>query len=108
MKKINVILPYITNKYLLSILGFLVWMLWFDERNIFASLEQKAELKQLEEKKKYYSTEIVKAQEELTNLQNNPAALEKFAREKYLMKRKGEEIFIIEVPEEDKKTESPQ
>ena len=37
-----------------------------------------------------------KAKAELTDLQNDPAALEKFARERYLMKRDGEDVYIIE------------
>jgi hypothetical protein len=40
--------------------------------------------------------EIEKTKKELQDLQNNPAALEKFAREHYLMKKDGEDIYIIE------------
>ena len=47
-------------------------------------------------KKKYYQEQIEKAKAELTDLQNDPAALEKFARERYLMKRDGEDVYIIE------------
>ena len=47
-------------------------------------------------KKRYYEEQIEKAKAELTDLQNDPAALEKFARERYLMKRDGEDVYIIE------------
>ena len=86
----------ITNKYLLAIVLFTVWMCFFDQRDIFNTLEQKQKLKSLETKKHYYETEIKKAKQDLDNLQNSPAALEKFARERYLMKKDGEDIFIIE------------
>jgi len=93
MKKI---IPIITNKYLLAIVFFAVWMCFFDQRDIFNTLEQKQKLKALEAKKHYYQAEIEKAKQDLDNLQNSPAALEKFAREKYLMKKEGEDIYIIE------------
>lgn len=90
------LIPIITNKYLLAIVLFAVWMCFFDQRDIFNTLEQKQKLKSLETKKHYYETEIEKAKQDLDNLQNSPAALEKFARERYLMKKDGEDIFIIE------------
>lgn len=93
MKKIATIL---TNKYLVASVFFIVWMLFFDQRDYFQQRERKAELNKLEAKKRYYVEEIEKTRKQLQDLQNNPAALEKFARERYLMKRNGEDIFIIE------------
>ena len=93
MKKVTTIL---TNKYLLAGIFFIVWMLFFDQRNYFQQKETMAELDKLETKKKYYQEQIEKAKAELTDLQNDPAALEKFARERYLMKRDGEDVYIIE------------
>jgi cell division protein DivIC len=93
MKKITRI---VTNKYLLASGFFVVWMLFFDQRDFFQQRDRMEELKKLETKKRYYVQEIEKTQKELTDLQNNPAALEKFAREHYLMKKTGEDIYIIE------------
>lgn len=75
---------------------FLVWMLFIDQRDFFQQRERKAELDKLELKKRYYQSEIDKARKTLTDLQTNPAALEKFARERYLMKKDGEDIFTME------------
>lgn len=100
MKKISTI---ITNKYLLATGFFVVWMLFFDQRDYFQQRDRGAELKKLETKKRYYVQEIEKTQKELTDLQNNPAALEKFAREHYLMKKDGEDIYIIENSASQKK-----
>jgi cell division protein DivIC len=86
----------LTNKYLVVSAFFIVWMLFFDRRDFFQQKERSAELKKLETKKKYYTQEIEKAKKDLYDLQNNPAALEKFAREHYLMKKDGEDIFVIE------------
>jgi cell division protein FtsB len=93
MKKIASI---ITNKYLLASVFFVVWMLFFDQRDYFQLKDKQAELQKLETKKQYYVSEIEKAKKELQDLQNNPAALEKFAREHYLMKKDGEDIYLIE------------
>jgi cell division protein DivIC len=81
MKKI---LNILTNKYL------------FDQRDYFQLKERQLELRKLETKKQYYVQEIEKTKQELHDLQNNPAALEKFAREHYLMKKDGEDIYLIE------------
>ena len=75
---------------------FVVWMLFFEQRDYFQQRDRQDELKKLEVKKQYYVQEIEKTKKELQDLQNNPAALEKFAREHYLMKKDGEDIYIIE------------
>lgn len=86
----------LTNKYLVVSAFFIVWMLFFDQRDYFQQRERQTELDKLEAKKRYYVTEIAKTRKELEDLQNNPAALEKFAREHYLMKKDGEDLYIIE------------
>ncbi len=93
MKKIPSIL---LNKYLLAIGGFLVWMIFFDQKDFFYSSDRGHELKKLQEKKDYYTAEIAKAKQELSDLQGNPAAIEKFGRERYMLKKDGEDVFIVE------------
>ena len=95
MKKISSI---ITNKYFLATGFFVVWMLFFDMKDVSTQWDRRQELKKLEQKKHYYEQEITKAKKELSDLQNSPAALEKFARERYMMKKNGEDVFIIEKP----------
>jgi len=90
------IAPLLTNKYLLAIGFFFVWMLFFDQKDFFSTLEKRKELNSLVEKKQYYQQEIEKAKQELTDFQSNPAAIEKFARERYMLKKEGEDVFIIE------------
>lgn len=93
MKKIPAIL---FNKYLLTTVFLLVWMGFFDPKDFFWTSEQRGELVKLQEKKAYYTAEIAKAKQELIDLQANPAAIEKFARERYMLKKDGEEVFIVE------------
>ena len=99
----NKALKFVANKYILTILCFLVWMSFFDQRDLFNTIEQKGKLNQLLAKKHYYEKEIAAAQQELTDLQNSSISLEKFAREKYLMKKDGEDIYLIEDSNEVKK-----
>jgi cell division protein FtsB len=101
MKKFSFI---ITNKYLLTIASFLVWMTFFDQKDFFNTVQTKKEYNTLQEKKKYYIDEITKARQELSDFQNNATAIEKFARQRYFLKRDGEDVFIIEDSSEIKKS----
>ncbi len=93
MKKIPSI---ILNKYVLAVSFLLVWMIFFDQKDFFSDMDRRAELKKLRQKKEYYTTEIAKAKQELADLQGNAAAIEKFGRERYMLKKDGEDVFIIE------------
>jgi len=90
------ILPLIFNKYFATAIIFAVWMMFFDQRDYFFVHNLKEHRKELELKKKYYQEQIDKAKKDLVDLQNNPAAIEKYAREHYLMKKDGEDIFLME------------
>ncbi len=87
---------WLKNKYLLTLMGFALWMLFFDRNDIFTQLDRRKELKEIEQSTLYYTTEIKKNKQALIDLKNNPTALEKLAREKYFMKRDNEDIYIIE------------
>ena len=96
MSLLKKLLPFVANRYFIVTLGFMVWMLFFDQRDFFQQRERAAELKKLEEAKKYYQKEIERTQKQLDNLQNNKAAIEKYARERYLLRREGEEVYLFE------------
>lgn len=90
------ILLRLANKYVLSILFFVVWLLFFDHNDIMQTYQRRQELRELREQKKIYEEKTKKATEELKAIKNNPAALEKVAREKYLMKKNNEDVFLIQ------------
>ncbi|MEN9697304.1 MAG: hypothetical protein RLZ56_725 [Bacteroidota bacterium] len=96
MQFIKKIVPVLFNRYFLAALGFVVWMLFFDQRDYFQQRERAGELNKVEAAKKYYKDEIDQTQKQLNNLQNNAAAIEKYARERYLLKREGEEVYLFE------------
>ena len=100
MKVFPVFFKFIRNKYVLATIFFVIWMFFFDHNNIFIGLQYRKELKSLTDNKKYYKAQIEKTQKELLLLSTTPFWIEKVAREQYLMKREGEDIFVIK--EDDK------
>lgn len=72
-----------------------VWVVFFDKNDLGTQIGLRKEVKQLEEERNYYANEISVITEDIRELTTNPVTLEKFAREKYYMKRDNEEIFVI-------------
>lgn len=91
---------WLKNKYAITMVIFIVWLSFFDQNNFLVQYDYKKELRTLEEDKTFYLEEIKKTKKELNELTTNPVTLEKFAREKYLMKKDNEEIFIFEESKE--------
>jgi cell division protein FtsB len=96
MQAIKKIIPFVANRYFIACLAFVLWMLFFDQRNFFLQRDRAAELEKLEQAKGYYEKEISTTQDQLNNLQSNPGAVEKYARERYLLRRDGEEVYLFE------------
>lgn len=96
MKVAKIIFAIFSSRYLLAITAFVVWIVFFDESNFFIQRQRKSELNALNEKIDYYKTQVAETKQELQNLQNDPAMLEKYAREKYYMKRDNEEVFVFD------------
>ena len=95
MKWLHHIPSWLKNKYLVTALGFLVWITFFDERDLLTNLRHHSELKSLEKSRDQYARDISATRKELDQLQKDPAMVEKYAREKYRMKRDDEDIFIV-------------
>ncbi len=96
MNKVLTHIPsWLRNKYLIAFAVFCAVMLFLDKNDLFTQMERRKELRELQQSKKHYTTQIATERKELEALKNNPATLEKYAREKYLMKRDNEELFII-------------
>ncbi len=84
-----------TNMYILVLTIFVIWMAFFDTNSMLIHLELRKEIKKLERQKEFLQGEIDKDKEVLRKL-SDTSELEKFAREKYYMKKENEEIFLIE------------
>jgi len=105
MKLLTHIPAFLRNKYVIALGVFAFIMLFFDKNDIFTQAARNRQLKDLEKSKQHYSESIAEEQAELERLKSNPATLEKYAREKYLMKRDNEDLFLI--PEVTENGEAP-
>ncbi len=83
------------NFYWLTGLGLLVWMLFFDGNRLIDQARLWWELQQLREQKAYYETQIDVVRQQREQVLGTPRLLEKYAREKYLMKKPKEEVFVL-------------
>ena len=84
------------NFYVLTAAFFLLWMIALDSNNLFTRYELGAKLNSLENERQYYGEKIKEVEKDHNELFGDRESLEKFAREKYLMKKETEDIFIIE------------
>ncbi len=98
MKFIRILILIVSNRYLLAISAFAVWVTFFDESNLFVQRQRTRELNELNKKIEYYKSQVSDTKQELNDLQNDPVMLEKYAREKYFMKRDNEDVYIIDSP----------
>lgn len=93
------------NKYFLISIIFLVWLIFFDRNDLLSQYEYRQQLNKLKEEHAFYTKETADVQKQLNELTSDKEKLEKFAREKYLMKKANEDIFVI-VPEKKKEKKS--
>ena len=96
------LLDLLRNKYFIASIAFVTWMLFFDRNDLMSQYEYRRQLSKLQAEKEFYMIESAKAIKDLNELTTNRAKLEKFAREKYLMKKDNEDVFVI-IKEEPKK-----
>jgi cell division protein DivIC len=68
---------------------------FFDRNDVFTQLERRKELREISQTKDYFAKRIVEDRKFSKDLQFNASAIEKYAREKYLMKRDNEELFLV-------------
>lgn len=95
MKFISNIPSFLKNKYFLAGTFFIVWLLFFDHNDFFTQLERRKELNELKASKAYYSKLIEENRRFSNDLEFNASALEKYAREKYLMKKDNEDLYLV-------------
>ena len=93
--KNNMFFKFFTNIFVMILIPFIVWMLFFDENSYLVHRKFDNEIEDLENTISFYKDKIAKDQETIKNLEDS-LELERFAREKYLMKRENEDIYIIE------------
>ena len=98
MKLLKGVFSFAKNKYLLSITCFLVWMAFFDPKDwgLIAARREKLDDLQISEQK--LNQQIAETRSELNLLKTNARTIERYAREKYLMKKDNEDLFLVNEP----------
>jgi len=84
-----------TNFYFLAGAFFLCWMIFIDSNNLINQFKLSRKLSELEDRKEYYLERKEKIKAEREELMSNPELMEKFAREKYMMKKESEDLYVI-------------
>jgi cell division protein FtsB len=91
------------NKYVLTIIIFIVWVTLLDSNNLITRYKEMSELRKLKIDREYYIKRIEDDRRKLHELKTDNHNLEKFAREQYRMKKPDEDLYIILTPSEDRK-----
>lgn len=91
---------WLRSFYVLFGAVFLVWMLFFDSNDLITRFKLTRELRDLEAQRAYYKDKIAEVKQDREELMSDPRLLEKFAREKYLMKKPSEDVFVLVESEE--------
>ena len=94
----------VSNKYILIVAAFAVWMLFFDANSYLIHHELDTEIENLEDNAEFYKSEIDKDREFMKKIEDDDE-LERFAREKYYFKKENEDIYIIEHEDSIQKVE---
>jgi len=98
MKGQNWVLNILKNKYFVTLTLFVVWMGFFDTKDWGLIRERQIKLKALEKSEKEMATLITETRAELSMLKTSAESVEKYAREKYLMKKDNEDIYVVKTP----------
>ncbi|MBC7915875.1 MAG: septum formation initiator family protein [Pyrinomonadaceae bacterium] len=84
-----------SDKYFLITVSFIAWLMFFDRNDLLSQYDYRSQLNKLKDEKAFYITEIDQVKTDLDELTTNKERLEKFAREKYLMKKDNEDVYVI-------------
>ena len=95
MKLLTHIPSWLKNKYLLTGAFFVIWMLFFDPKDILSVFERRDKLKDLQTSQKHLKTLIAESRTEQDLLKYSARGIEKYAREKFMMKKDNEHLFIV-------------
>lgn len=92
--------PVFKNFYFIVGVIFIVWMLFIDSNDLYSQYKKRRKLGELEQQKAYYTQMIREVEKDREELLSNNELLEKFAREKYLMKKESEDLYILVTEDE--------
>jgi cell division protein FtsB len=83
------------NKFFVVTMAFVVWMIFFDRNDLLSQYQYHQEVSKLKQERDFYQKETTQVHKDLDELTSDKEKLEKFAREKYLMKKANEDVFVV-------------
>lgn len=92
------VLSFFKSKYIIATLLFVVWMIFFDPKDWSLIFNRMDKLKELQVSEKHLQKKIYDTRQELSLLKTSAQTIEKYAREKYMMKKDNEDVFIVNSP----------
>jgi len=92
----RILTTFYTKIQLLVILAMIVFAFFISESNVFAQIGYDKKINELNDQIEYYRNQTIQDKESLQQLESDKDHIEKFAREKYLMKKDNEDVFIVE------------
>ena len=95
MKLLTHIPAWLKNKYFLATAFFIVWMVFFDEKDLMTDISRRSKLRELQKNERRQASQISETHKELGLLNTNAQTIEKYARENYMMKKDNEDLFIV-------------
>jgi cell division protein DivIC len=95
-------LSFLKNKYLLTGCFFLVWMFFFNDKDLVSEFRRKAKFRELQKSEQHLGELIGETRKELGQLKTNAQTIEKYARENFLMKKDNEDLFVLPPKEANK------
>ena len=98
MKLLQRILSVLKNKYFIAAALFVVWMVFFDPKDWGLISARINKLKELQKSEAQLTRQISDTKKELNLLRTSAQTIEKYAREKYYMKKDNEDLFIVNLP----------
>ncbi len=95
MQLLSHIPAFLKNKFVLTLIGFAVWMLFIDRNDLLTQISRTKKLSELEKSSRYYTDQNREAAAELKRRETDPTAYERLAREKFFMKKSNEDLFLF-------------
>ena len=96
MKLLSHIPSWLKNKYLLTGVFFALWMFFFDPQDIGSDISHQSKLRELKKNEQHMNLLIAATRQQLEQLKTNAQTIERYAREKYMMKKDNEDLFIVQ------------
>lgn len=98
MKFLKAAAGFAKNKYFIALACFIVWMVFFDPKDWSLISSRRDKLHELQKSEQQLNKQISETRKELNQLKTNAGTIERYAREKYLMKKDNEDLFLVNEP----------